>query len=135
MDGDTDVMVLDTEEPLAVGSGADRWRWRKIDENVRPLPQGGAGRHRAGHGGWRSRKGTDSYRLTHGENVVCAVDLDRGSDTAWARFIFEFAVALAIIRYIRLMWVFDGILAIADKDLSDPGRPAPSPLTDRWSKN
>ncbi|MEV0714044.1 hypothetical protein [Asanoa sp. NPDC050611] len=67
--------------------------------------------------------------------ALLAMSLDRGTDVVRARFVFEFAVALAIIRYVRLIWVFDGILALADKDLTDPGRPAASPLSARWIKS
>ncbi|WP_432049455.1 hypothetical protein [Verrucosispora sp. NA02020] len=64
-----------------------------------------------------------------------AMSLDHDGDPLKARFLFEFAMALAIVRFGRLVWIFDRILNIADRDLVDAPRPEPAPLSSRWSSS
>jgi len=68
--------------------------------------------------------------------LLCLVALavDRPDDPLLARFIFEFAMVLWAIRFGRLIWLFGGMLALADLDLTDePRAPAP-PLDQDWRK-
>jgi hypothetical protein len=59
--------------------------------------------------------------------------LDVTKDPHSARFVFEFAMALAVFRFLRLAWLFNAMVNIADKDLTDaPLEPAPA-LSDAWS--
>ena len=63
-----------------------------------------------------------------------AMSLDHDGDPLKARFIYEGAIALAIVRFTRLVWIFDRILAIADQDLADSGpRAEAAPVSARWA--
>jgi hypothetical protein len=65
---------------------------------------------------------------------LVAQALDVGKDPHSARFIFEFAMALATFRFIRLIWIFNAMVTIADKDLAAvPREPAPD-LSGAWSE-
>lgn len=65
---------------------------------------------------WRS--------LLQGTALCCllflsALSLDRGKDPLSARFIFEFAMAFAGLRFTRLIWLFDKMMHLSDVDLSE----------------
>ncbi|MCD2191612.1 hypothetical protein [Actinomycetospora soli] len=65
---------------------------------------------------------------------VAAQVLDSTNDVHSARFVFEGAVFLAVARFSRLIWLFDSMLAVADKDASEKGvkkKPAPE-LGSSW---
>lgn len=61
-----------------------------------------------------------------------AMSLDRTGDPLSSRFLYEYAMSLAVVRYIRLVWIFDRILQIADKDLTDKPRATAAPPSARW---
>lgn len=63
---------------------------------------------------------------------LIAQGLDRVDDPMYARFLFEFALALAIARFIRLVWLFDSLLHVADADLTDPPRPPAPEAASPW---
>jgi hypothetical protein len=66
--------------------------------------------------------------------VLCltASMTDRNHDPASSRFIFEFAMLLWGVRFLRLVWLFDSMLALADVEASDePRAPAPE-VHPRW---
>lgn len=67
-------------------------------------------------------------------SLLCLVAqaIDVAKDPHYGRFVFEFALVLASIRFIRLIWLFNNILQVADKDLTDRARPAPPELDPRW---
>lgn len=68
--------------------------------------------------------------------LLCLVALatDRVNDPVSSRFIFEFAVLAWGLRFLRLIWLFDNMLAVADLDASDePRAPAPA-VHPRWSQ-
>jgi hypothetical protein len=70
--------------------------------------------------------------LTAGLCLV-AQAFDTAKDPHSARFVFEFAMAVAALRFLRLVWLFNAMVSIADKDLTDaPRGPAPG-LDDAWS--
>ena len=60
--------------------------------------------------------------------------LDEPKDPHWARFIFEFAMALATFRFVRLAWLFNSMIKIADRDLTDLPRGKAPELSEAWSK-
>jgi hypothetical protein len=71
--------------------------------------------------------------LTAGLCLV-AQAIDTGKDPHSARFVFEFAMAVAGLRFVRLVWLFNAMIRIADRDLTDaPRGPAPD-LDDAWSR-
>lgn len=65
--------------------------------------------------------------------AFAAMSLDHIGDPLKARFLYEAAMTLAIVRFGRLVWVFDRILNIADRDLADGPRPEPAPAAPRWT--
>lgn len=68
--------------------------------------------------------------------LLCLVALatDRVDDPVYSRFIFEFAVLAWGVRFLRLIWLFDNMLAVSDVDASDePRAPAPA-VHPRWSE-
>lgn len=67
-------------------------------------------------------------------SALCVVALatDRNHDPASSRFVFEFAMLLWGIRFLRLVWLFDATLGMSDAEASDPGR-APAPdIHPKW---
>lgn len=64
--------------------------------------------------------------------VAQVMDRPGAADPAW--FVFELGVALATLRFVRLVWLFNAIMRIADRDVTDvPRGPAPE-LDTAWSK-
>jgi hypothetical protein len=61
--------------------------------------------------------------------LLVALALDRERDPLSARFICEFAMAFACLRYPRLIWLFDKMMQVTDADLIEPSR-APAPARD-----
>ncbi|MFF2536108.1 hypothetical protein [Streptomyces cyaneofuscatus] len=75
---------------------------------------------------WRS--------LLRGTALVCALllsalALDRDKDPASARFIFEFAMTFAALRFFRLTWLFDRMMHVSDADSAEP-EPVATPARD-----
>ncbi|MEV5093296.1 hypothetical protein AB0N18_36300, partial [Streptomyces griseoincarnatus] len=53
--------------------------------------------------------------------------LDDKHDPHSARFVFEAVMGLAVMRFLRMLWLLDHMMGINDRDQSDPApRPAPS---------
>ncbi|MFC7018067.1 hypothetical protein ACFQMH_41595 [Streptomyces viridiviolaceus] len=61
--------------------------------------------------------------------VLSALSLDRDKDPVSARFIFEFAMAFAALRFSRLIWLFDRMMQISDADSAEPA-PVATPVRD-----
>jgi hypothetical protein len=57
--------------------------------------------------------------------IFLAILLDMVGDRLKVRFIVEYAIALAVVRFGRLVWVFDRIVAVDDKDLMNAVQMAP----------
>ena len=56
--------------------------------------------------------------------LLVSLSLDREADPLSARFIFEYAMAFAALRFARLIWLFDRVMGLADADLTEPEPPA-----------
>lgn len=66
---------------------------------------------------------------------LAAQIIDRSSSPEPSWFTFELGIAIASTKFIRLVWLFDAIIKIADRDLTDiPRRPAPE-LDESWRKS
>jgi hypothetical protein len=69
--------------------------------------------------------------LLVGTALVCmgclvAQGLDDKADSHSARFVFEASMALAVVRFLRMLWLLDRMMGINDLDQSaSPPRPAP----------
>ncbi|MEV7383255.1 hypothetical protein [Streptomyces lydicus] len=66
--------------------------------------------------------------------VCCLVaqGLDGTHDPHSARYLFEAAMALALARFLRMLWLFDKMMQLNDRDQSDPAQePAPQ-LDPNW---
>ncbi|MET7780068.1 hypothetical protein ABZT28_30660 [Streptomyces sp. NPDC005388] len=61
--------------------------------------------------------------------LLTALSLDRDKDPASARFIFEFAMAFAALRFARLIWLFDRMMHVSDADSAEPD-PVATPVRD-----
>lgn len=60
-------------------------------------------------------------------NCLVAQMLDKKDDPHSARFIFEFAITLGVIRFMRLLWLFDEMMKLNDSDSNDtPPESAPA---------
>jgi len=60
--------------------------------------------------------------------------LDSHRDLSSSRVVFIAAMTFAIWRFVRLVWLFDAMIGIADRDLTDtPSPPAPE-LGSQWSE-
>lgn len=65
---------------------------------------------------------------------LIAQGLDHGSGPRWVRFAFEAAMALAVARFLRMLWLFDAMMRLNDRDQTDPA-PGPAPQFDpHWSR-
>ncbi|MGW5736365.1 MULTISPECIES: hypothetical protein [Streptomyces] len=60
---------------------------------------------------------------------LIAQGLDNKADTHSARYLFEASIALALIRFLRMLWLLDNMMKINDRDHSDPP-PQPAPRFD-----
>ncbi|WP_424534947.1 hypothetical protein ACOZ38_32855 [Sphaerisporangium viridialbum] len=47
--------------------------------------------------------------------------LDNASDTLSIRFLFEYAIIVGAFSFMRLVWLFDAIMAVSDLDIAAPG--------------
>ncbi|MGW0602365.1 hypothetical protein [Streptomyces sp. NPDC002640] len=66
--------------------------------------------------------------------LLMALSLDRDGDPLSVRFVFEFTLAFAALRFARLIWLFNSIMGLADADLTEPD-PPPMPVRDpRWAE-
>lgn len=64
--------------------------------------------------------------------LLAALALDRDHDPLSARFLCEYALAFAGLRYPRLIWLFDWMMRITDADLIEP---EPAPVRDpHWMR-
>jgi hypothetical protein len=64
--------------------------------------------------------------------VAQAIDGDH--DSASSRILFAAAMIFAAWRFLRLLWLFDALIGVMDKDLTDTGRlPAPK-LGPAWKE-
>ncbi|MDT0382133.1 hypothetical protein RM572_25560 [Streptomyces sp. DSM 42041] len=85
--------------------------------------------------GRHSAKLRQSWRsLLQGTALVCllilsALSLDREKDPMSARFVFEYAMVFAGLRFGRLVWLFDTMMRISDADLLENGS-VPTPVRD-----
>ncbi|GAA1031464.1 hypothetical protein GCM10009557_26920 [Virgisporangium ochraceum] len=61
--------------------------------------------------------------------------LDQEKDPISIRFVFEWAMVFAVVRFVRLVWIFDRILQIADRDLTDAPRRTPAAPSARWRRS
>ncbi|MFB8077464.1 hypothetical protein [Streptomyces sp. NPDC056013] len=76
---------------------------------------------------WRS--------LLQGTALACALlltafSLDRDKDPLSARFIFEYAMVFAALRFSRFIWLFDNIMGISDTDMTEQSSPVTTPARD-----
>ena len=63
---------------------------------------------------------------------LVAQGLDDKSDSHSVRYLFEGLMALAVMRFLRMLWLLDRMMGINDRDQSDPApRPAP-PFDPNW---
>lgn len=62
--------------------------------------------------------------------ILAAFSLDRDKDPLSARFIFEYAMIFAALRFARFVWLFDRIMAVSDADLVEEGASAAVPARD-----
>jgi hypothetical protein len=53
--------------------------------------------------------------------ILCLIAqvLDTTNDPFSTRFIFEAAMLIAVLRFLRLVWLFDALIRVADRDLTD----------------
>ncbi|MFJ3586804.1 hypothetical protein ACIPPS_31880 [Streptomyces sp. NPDC090127] len=56
--------------------------------------------------------------------LLTALSLDRETDPLSARFIFEYAMIFAALRFARLIWLFDKVMSLSDAELTESERPA-----------
>jgi hypothetical protein len=65
-------------------------------------------------------------------SCLVAQVIDGQHDPLSSRILFVAAMIFAILRFIRLLWLFDALIGVMDKDLTDTGRrPAPQ-LGNAW---
>ncbi|MEV7414871.1 hypothetical protein [Streptomyces sp. NPDC089919] len=62
--------------------------------------------------------------------LLAALSLDRDGDPLSARFVFEYAMVFAALRFARFIWFFDKIMAISDADLAEEGSATVVPVRD-----
>jgi hypothetical protein len=65
---------------------------------------------------------------------LVAATTDRAHDPVSSRFIFEFAILLWVVRYLRLVWLFDSMLTLADVEASDEQRAGAPAVHPRWTE-
>jgi hypothetical protein len=53
---------------------------------------------------------------------LIAQGIDATHDPFSSRFVFEAAVGFAVLRFFRLVWLFDAMVRVADQDLTDVPR-------------
>lgn len=66
--------------------------------------------------------------------ILCLVAqvLDTTNDPFSSRFIFEAAMLLAATRFLRLVWLFDSLIRVADRDLTDVPPASPPEISAAW---
>ena len=75
--------------------------------------------------------------LLAGTAFIClaclvAQALDGAKDPHGTRFIFEFVIALAVTRFLRLLWLFDAMMKMNDLDSTDPDPEAALVMDPHW---
>jgi hypothetical protein len=68
--------------------------------------------------------------------LIClaAIGANSTADVASTRFWFEFAIALWVVRYVRLVWLFGSVLGVRDMDFADKPRAEAPKLGEKWLK-
>jgi hypothetical protein len=66
--------------------------------------------------------------------ILCLVAqvLDKTNDPFSTRFIFQAAMLLAATRFLRLVWLFDALTRVADRDLTDAPPASPPEVSTSW---
>ena len=66
--------------------------------------------------------------------LLCLVSqvLDATNDPYSTRFVFEAAMLLATMRFARLVWLFDQLIRVADRDLTDTPHSSPPQISAAW---
>jgi len=66
--------------------------------------------------------------------VACltAQGLDNKTDTHSARYVFEASMALALVRFLRMLWLLYSMMAVNDRDQSDPPAPPVPQFDPGW---
>jgi hypothetical protein len=54
-------------------------------------------------------------------------------DPYFARFLFEAAIVLSVLRFIRLLWLFHSMLKLDEAESRDKPRPPAPPVAPRWA--
>lgn len=62
--------------------------------------------------------------------ILAAFSLDREADPFSVRFLFEYAMVFAAMRFARFIWLFDRVMAVADADLAEEGSSVEVPVRD-----
>jgi hypothetical protein len=66
---------------------------------------------------------------------LAAQGLDNETDSHSARYLFEAAMSLALVRFLRMLWLLDSMMKLNDRDQSDPP-PQPAPRFDpNWRQH
>ena len=68
--------------------------------------------------------------------ILCLVAqvLDATNDPFSTRFIFEAAMLLAVMRFLRLVWLFDALIRVADRDWTDSSPASPPQISAAWAR-
>jgi hypothetical protein len=65
---------------------------------------------------------------------LVAQGLDREHGAAWVDYLFEASMALAVVRFLRMLWLFDAMMKLNDRDQTDTDR-SPAPRLDpNWRR-
>jgi hypothetical protein len=68
--------------------------------------------------------------------ILCltALVIVRPEGGHWARFVFEGAIFLWAISYVRLLWLFDALIGVRDEDRDDVQRAAAPEVNPRFTR-
>lgn len=66
--------------------------------------------------------------------ILASLSLDRDKDPLSARFVFEYAIAFAGLRFARLIWLFDRLMSVSDADLVGPEAVATPVRDPNWPR-
>lgn len=80
---------------------------------------------------WRGLLGATGFTA-----VLCllAQAIDTDGDPRKARFVFEFAISLAIIRFFRLLWLFDWMMRVSVPDSNETQQPPTPEYDSSWAE-
>lgn len=65
---------------------------------------------------------------------LVALIIDSAKDPFSSRFVFIAALVFAIVRFSRMVWLFDALIRVADRDLTDSPPVEPPRLGQAWQK-